>query len=153
MLIPKPSNANASLGCKVAWMDSFKQELGPLLQLYGTEFRRAQDPFYWVNKLRAKIEAEQPQVALISDMRFKNEAYYVKAFKGYTVKVTRHGYTDLSRLTTHQSEVDLADFKFDFELTVAEGAIDQLKKDAVTVFDMIVQAETFDGIPEEVMVA
>jgi transposase-like protein len=41
-----------------------------LLQWWGTEYRRAQDPDYWVKKLVARVQADQPRFALIADVRF-----------------------------------------------------------------------------------
>lgn len=124
-----------------------------LLQWYGTEFRRAQDPFYWVNKLRKKIEEEKAQVALISDMRVVSEAYYIAAFRGYTVKVTRHGFADILTPGNHKSETELLNFKFDYEISVLDGELDQLKKDAVTVFQIIADAQKFEGVPDEIVAA
>jgi hypothetical protein len=113
-----------------------------LLQHYGTEYRRASDPFYWVNKLRKRIAEEKPQIALISDMRFKNEYFWIKAFGGFTVKVTRHGYVDLSRSATHASETELEGTLFDYEITCMDGEVEQLKHDARTVFEMIIEQVT-----------
>jgi hypothetical protein len=112
---------------------------GALLQWYGTEYRRNQDEFYWVNKLRETLEKEQPKVALISDVRFRNEAYFVKACDGFLVKCSRLGYSsiDSGRSTTHKSEVDLDGFTFDYEINVPDGELDTLKQDAVEVFNLI----------------
>jgi hypothetical protein len=123
------------------------------LQWYGTEYRRAKDPYYWVKRLAARIAAEKPQVALISDMRFKNEFFWVKSQDGYTVKVSRHGYHDSSMNNAHPSEVDLDGIDFDYEITCLDGEVDQLRKDAVTVFDMIVAAQAVPDIDFSVPVA
>jgi hypothetical protein len=135
---------NPQVTDKVAWIDENKTnpDLARLLVWWGTEYRRAQNPFYWVQALRARIEREKPQIALISDMRFKNEFYFIAAFGGYTVKVTRHGFQlNDGRSATHQSEVDLDGIKFHFEIDVLDGEVEQLKRDAETVFDMILDAQ------------
>lgn len=118
-----------------------------LLQWYGTEYRRKRDPFYWVNRLRDRLDADKPQIAVISDLRFQNEALFVKSFGGYTVKVTRYGFVDLTRSATHQSEVDLDNYVFDFEINCMDGEVEQLRKDAITVFKMIEEAQA-PFIPE-----
>lgn len=147
LALPHPSStafSDTQPAEKVSWVDQHKSDpsLARLLQHWGTEYRRSQDAFYWVKAFRRRIELEKPQIALISDMRFKNEFYFVAAFGGYTVKVTRHGFQLADgRSTTHISEVDLDGIKFHFEIDVLDGEVEQLKKDAETVFEMIVAAQ------------
>lgn len=117
-----------------------------LLMWYGTEHRRAQNPFYWIEKVRNRILQEQPQFALITDMRFYNEMLFVKSLGGYTVKVVRTGFHDQS-VPEHVSETQLSGKKFDVTIEVADGELEQLKKRAVQTFDMIVEKETLN-LPE-----
>jgi hypothetical protein len=117
-----------------------KGKQSALLQYWG-QMKREEDPFYWVNKLRASIAADQPQIALISDMRALNELLYVKSMRGYTVKVTRQGFVDLSRDPNHVSETALDRVEFDYEISVLEGQVEQLKLDACEIFQMIVDAQ------------
>lgn len=113
-----------------------------LLQYYGTEYRRKQDPFYWVKRLANKLQADKPQIALISDLRFRSEMYFVEHFcKGYTVKVVRHGFVDLVNNVNHPSEVDLDGVDFDYTITCNDGEVEQLQKDACTVFDMVMELQ------------
>jgi hypothetical protein len=92
-----------------------------------------------VRKLRERIEQEQPQIAVIPDIRFLNEFYFVKAFGGFTVKVTRLGFVDPSRDPNHVSETELDNTKFDFEITCPDGELDELRRDAKEVFDLIIK--------------
>ncbi len=94
-----------------------------LLQYWGN-YRRQADPFYWVKKVRDKIQVAKPSVVLIPDMRYRNELAFVKASKGYTVKVTRQGFVDLSRDPNHISETDLDNVVFDAEINVLDGEIE-----------------------------
>ena len=50
-----------------------------LTQTYGTDYRRVSDENYWINRLADKI-AELPieTNVVISDVRFINEAYFIK---------------------------------------------------------------------------
>jgi hypothetical protein len=112
-----------------------------LLQFWGGH-KRNEDPFYWVRKVAERIAADKPQFALIPDMRYVNEAFWVKANTGYTVKVTRHGFSDLSTNPEHISERQLANFAFDISITVLDGELEQLRKDAVQVFDMVIEWNT-----------
>jgi hypothetical protein len=59
-----------------------------LLQWWGTEYRRAQDENYWVKKTFAAIPANL-DIAIITDVRFPNEAEGVISRGGYTVNVQR----------------------------------------------------------------
>lgn len=108
-----------------------------LLQWWGTEYRRKQNPFYWVKKLGDQLIADKPQIAIISDMRFKNEYYFVKASGGFVVKVNRQGFIDLTRDPHHRSEVELDGMDFDIEINVLDGEVEELKKDALIGFQMI----------------
>ncbi len=108
-----------------------------LLQYWG-QYKRLEDKYYWVKKLHQRIEEDAPQFALITDVRYMNELLYVKSLKGYTIKCTRQGFTDFSRDPNHISETELDGVQFDYELTVPDGQVEELKKDALIVFDMIV---------------
>jgi hypothetical protein len=135
---------------KCAWIDANRTpEVLQHLQFYGTEYRRKQSPHYWVNRMSQRLKEDAPQIALISDMRFKNEFMWTKSVGGYTVKVTRYGYVlDDGRDPKHISEVDLDSAPFDFEISVLDGEVDQLKRDAVTVFELI--ESLVNPIPQEV---
>jgi hypothetical protein len=55
---------------KVDIINRRKVELRRLLQWHGTEFRRAQDKDYWINKVREKV---RKGFWAVSDVRFQNE--------------------------------------------------------------------------------
>jgi hypothetical protein len=119
-----------------------------LYQWWGTEYRRAADPFYWLNKLRARIERDRPKIALITDVRFRNEVTYIRSFEGYTVKVERAGYDNglTSSQTKHVSEVELDSAPADIwthNLVTQEGDIEGAKRAAVELFDGIMTSLTF----------
>ena len=97
-----------------------------LLQQYGTEFRRAQDKDYWVAAgigymMSATI---QPDLWVVTDMRFENEALAIEAAGGVTAEVTadpevrgrRLGITaeEVAEQTKHASEV--IDFTTDYTI-------------------------------------
>lgn len=119
-----------------------------LLQFWGS-YRRAQDPFYWIRKLSDQILIDRPQIAIVKDIRYFNEALWVVANDGYTVKVTRLNYVDLTRDPSHPSETQLNNYGFNYEIAVKEGDFDDLRKSAIEVFDLIIANETFDGLTTE----
>lgn len=74
-----------------------------ILQEWGTELRRQDDPDYWIKRFQAWAHEHQPQRVVVSDTRFENEAVTILGMGGYLVRVTRPGRTG----DTHQSERDL----------------------------------------------
>jgi hypothetical protein len=116
-----------------------KQRL--LLQFWGTEYRRFQNPFYWIGRLQATVDKERPQVALVTDLRFPNEYWFIRnRMDGVTVKVERYGFDNG---LTHPSESKLDGYKFDYEIVCPDNSLEELKKDAVVLFDTIVA----DSVP------
>lgn len=105
-----------------------------LLQFWGTEYRRTQDPLYWVKKLASKIDRELPQFAVITDVRFPNEGAFIKMCGGFTVKVTREGH---SGEASHQSETIMDSYPFDFELCGQDGNKEGLERLAIGWFDWL----------------
>jgi hypothetical protein len=94
-----------------------------LLQWWGTDFRRKQDPLYWVKRLDKKLKDHAPEVALISDVRFRNEVDYIKSRGGFVVECIRTGEPDV-HVEEHSSEAELDAFKgWDFYIT-ADSAED-----------------------------
>jgi hypothetical protein len=65
-----------------------------ILQWWGTEYRRAQDPDYWVNKahraMAILVECGRDRF-VISDCRFENEAALVRRLDGSIWQVVRPG--------------------------------------------------------------
>lgn len=128
-----------------------------LLQYYGTDYKRKRSPFYWINQLKAKLDAENPTIALISDVRFVNEAQFCLSGGGYVVRIERLGFVDPTRDPHHISETNLDDFPFATHkskrtalIQVQEGEIDALHDSALAVFDQILESldfsPYFDGI-------
>lgn len=102
-----------------------KEKDAPLLQRIGAE-RRSEDPEYWIKRAFAKINPRADFV-VIPDVRYRNEAEYIKSVSGYLVKVTRLGkdglpFVDPSRPANHPSEIDLDGYNgWDLQLTIADG--------------------------------
>jgi hypothetical protein len=97
-----------------------------LLQWWGTEFRRAQDPDYWTKKLFQSIPSNL-DLALITDVRFPNELDGIKQRGGYNINVqrlTEYGtpyYAD-DRPVDHPSETALDYWHYwDFRITNPHG--------------------------------
>ncbi len=79
---------------------------GAIMQQHG-EFMRSIYKDYWVDKLAAAIESQQPEVALIKDVRHLNEADWVRNNGGILIKTTRVAADILGRDPNHISETAL----------------------------------------------
>lgn len=115
-----------------------------LLQWWGTEFRRAQNPYYWTDKLEARINAAAPDIALVTDMRFKNEAEKIKIMGGATVLVERINgdgtqYIDPNRPADHPSETELDGYNYDHFIKTKSAAL--TAEQAVTLIHYIASLE------------
>jgi len=100
---------------------------GALLQWWGTDLRRVCfGENYWVDKTVAQIKKENPDVALITDTRFPNEAQAVKDLGGYTFNVTRLNadgslFVAPDRPANHISETALDSWAWDLKIVNSDG--------------------------------
>lgn len=106
--------------------DRVKQRYRALLQVWGTEFRRAQDPDYWVKKFRERYEGQLKKYATaVVDCRFPNEYEYLKQRRFKFVKLDVDG-PYVKKLTAaqaaHESEAHWPLFDFDVHVSHREGA-------------------------------
>lgn len=87
----------ANLGISAFTEEAEEKELiRPFLVTYGTGIRRKLDPLCWIKKVEKSIVKNHPasnkNFIFITDVRFKNEAEWVKSLGGLIVQVTREGF-------------------------------------------------------------
>ncbi len=70
-------------------------------------------PDIWVTTLLATIAEDAPDIAIIPDTRFPNEAAAIKAAGGLVLKAHRPNRPATGRDDNHPSEVALTDYPFD----------------------------------------
>lgn len=115
----------------------------PILQWYGTDVARKQNPNCWVEALDARLKQEAPEIAVITDVRFPNEAAYIKEKGGYLVEVTRlkedgTQFLDTTRDPKHPSETALENYPYwDFVVLCKDGDLLGLKRKAVGVLNIV----------------
>lgn len=102
--LPPLGNYNDPIG----WINKNKDEVRPLLQWWGTDFKRAQDNQYWIRMLKATMDAyaeEQGHNNFTNDdCRFVNEAaFFVE--NGFTI-VAINPLTAEEAKGLHASETD-----------------------------------------------
>ncbi len=80
-----------------------------ILQWWGTEYRRAQDPDYWTKAWEAALAevTERNVHILVDDVRFHNEVEAVQRNGGVLIRVERPGFNGANN---HSSENSLDDF-------------------------------------------
>ena len=83
---------------------SKKMTAREVLQYVGTDIFRKLDPDVWIKSLLRKIEKDSPEVALICDVRFKNEILKLQESGGFIVGLTRDPYNSAD---LHSSEKEI----------------------------------------------
>jgi len=112
-----------------------------LLQFWGTEFRRMQDPDYWVKKTMSSIPANL-DIAMVTDVRFPNEAEAVKQRGGYNIQVQRlredgTAFFSSDRPVDHPSETALDGWNWDFYIKTKQPHAALVGEQAVTLAEYL----------------
>lgn len=95
-----------------------------LFQILGTEFGRdmlGQD--IWIKAIARDIEQNQHETVVITDLRFENEAEYIKSIGGVIWEVERE---DLPEVRSHSSENGIPKEYVDFTIK-NNGTLEELK--------------------------
>lgn len=98
-----------------------------VLQLWGTEYRRAVTPRYWIDRLEECIPAYRLAgypCCLVTDVRFPNEAEWIEVEGGQVWRIDRPG---VEPTNAHSSERALDDWHFALRIR-NDGSIEQLAK-------------------------
>jgi hypothetical protein len=126
-----------------------------ILQWYGTDVVRKATPNYWVETLAKRIEADEPEVAIVTDVRYPNEAEYIKKAGGFMVEVVRldergNQYQDPGRDLKHISETALDGYEFDFVITAKSGDLAMLRKKSIGVYNLVTNPQAYHDNLEDV---
>ncbi len=98
-----------------------------ILQWWGTEYRRNQDPDYWTKAWGRKVKEYDldRSLILVDDVRFVNELDVIRAHGGLVVRVVRPGFNGAN---DHSSENSL-DHVTDWTATVVnDGTLEAFKQ-------------------------
>jgi hypothetical protein len=118
-----------------------QEELGVMVW-WGKRQREIRGEFYWLRKLEEKIQSESPDVKIIPNVRYLNEAKWVQENDGINVRVTSLNldgsqYTSPDRDPNHPSETELLSYNTDYHLTVKRGDPILLADLAATLFERV----------------
>jgi hypothetical protein len=108
-----------------------------ILQWWGTEYRRAQDPNYWINKWLLRVVGFSG-VVVAPDVRFNNEAIAILECGGANVNVRRLNeegtqFFDSARPANHPSETELDSWNWDFRIIAKTGQVSLVKAQAIEI--------------------
>lgn len=128
--------------CRVAF--GMREKDPRLLQIVGTDIFRRFDADVWVRVLMDTIEEQKPDVAVITDMRFPNEAQAIRRRGGLCVKVERRNangtlWIAKDRDPNHESEIALTDYPFDQTVACYDGDLAGLEAAGVALWRQVAQ--------------
>lgn len=108
-----------------------------MLQHIGTNITRTKNPNHWIDIVKKKIDKDNSFVSIVTDVRFPNEADWIKSEGGFLINLIRLN-KDGSRFVdplrdSHISENSLDNYPFDLGITLLDGHIDYLKLVASTI--------------------
>ena len=105
-----------------------------LLQYWGTDVRRAQDSLYWTRAMARTVATDlrQGNHIIVHDVRFLNEARWVKEQGGIVVRLEPYEGWKEGQYAQHESEKNLDDYP-DFDEVLHPG-LDQQPAAARLVF-------------------
>jgi hypothetical protein len=108
-----------------------------ILQWWGTEYRRAQDPDYWTKAWQRKVQQyDLTQLhILIDDVRFMNELQTITGLGGVIIKIDRPGFAAGGN---HASETSL-DGCHDWErIIINDGTLEEFKDKVADLTELVV---------------
>lgn len=130
-------------GVMPEWVQPEDPKPRSLLQWWGTDYRRAKDPAYWIKRLKHELDAQIPEIALITDVRFPNECAAIKAWGGYVVHCVRLGEPDV-QVHEHASECALDGYKH-WDHTLYADSIPALQTASVGLLKKIARKHDLSG--------
>ncbi len=100
-----------------------------ILQWWGTEYRRSEDPDYWTKAWGRKVSEYDvdKMYVLVDDVRFINELSVIKEHGGLIVKIERPGFDGANN---HASETSLDDYAAWDGKILNDGTLEEFKKKA-----------------------
>lgn len=118
----------------------------------GREFR-AQDNFFWLNRINQRILRDVPDIALIPNLRYPFEGDWLRAQNGHghvikCVRLNRDGsmFYSPDRPSHDESERSADTFNADYFITVREGDQALRHELAITIWYHIVALENLHAI-------
>ena len=102
--------------------------------------QRQKDPMFWLKRIGSRIQIEEHYLAIVPNIRYANEAAWVRSENGILVRVTAlnengTSYISPDRDANNPSETDLQWYPADYYITAKRGQIALLNAMAVAVLE------------------
>lgn len=134
LLVSKFGTLGACQEAGFSYPFDMAQPMSPrsILQLWGTDYRRAENDAYWREKVAAVLlDNNGHHNWVVTDVRFPDEAQLLKSIPGANVamvKVVRPALVAAAKGDSHISERAMDDYKVDVLLVNQENSVGQLKQ-------------------------
>lgn len=130
--------------CRVAC--GMKERNPHILQQVGLASRRTNENI-WVDAVYGSIQDRCPELALVSGVRFPNEAEMIRATGGFVVHIQRlsedgSAFVSEDRDPDHDTETALDGFDFDYKIVNRTGQQDRFIQDVLAMFRVLTGRET-----------
>jgi hypothetical protein len=135
---------SAATGVSVEDINKNKDQFRPILQWWGNEFRRQFLPGvndYWVDKVRETVDASiaigtSLKVIIVPDLRYPNEADWIKARGGKLIKISR---PSIESIDLHLSEIAMNTYIGDWDMLIFnEGSKEELLHKARGIINSLI---------------
>jgi len=111
-------------GVSLQFIEQNKDVFRPMLQWWGTDFRRGlYSNNYWIDRLNKKIVCSEADILVVTDVRFHNEAKNIKEMGGYLLGISR---LTKGNIDYHPSETELETIHCD-HIIKNDGSLTELK--------------------------
>ena len=110
-----------------------------VMQYVGTDFFRKIYPEVWVDSTIRQIEKDKPELAVIVDCRFPNEANGIKNAGGKVIRLTRNIFGEQDQ---HRSETALDNYD-NFDATIDNHEM-SIKEQNETVYNQLIDWKVVD---------
>jgi hypothetical protein len=105
-----------------------------IMQEFGAWYRSV-DTDYWARVLFDVIKDKEYENVIITDLRYKSEAAYISKHEGFLIRINRDNRDGINN-STHASEIDLDDYKFDVEV-LNNGTLEDLRNSVRDVVKIV----------------
>ena len=113
----------------INYINEHKDNFRLILQGWGTDFKRElQSKNYWIIKVANKIKELPDNICYVvfPDVRFLNEAAFIRELGGYIIRIDRPNNPDVLSPDLHPSEYELEKIQQDYTI-INNGSLEDLK--------------------------